>query len=158
MKPRCQGHHDGGAHTSFLCVLDEGHDGFCEPYVPPTVDEWRAMKARVVFAEADAIELREAAWRARKAMLPVLDDALDGATIDRMVDAVVTMAYHKDALADAAWVDVDRLQAENDALRSIIESGAAQTQHPGRDLDAEVVSGVQAGRDDLRGLEGKAST
>ena len=92
MKPRCQGHHDGGAHTSFLCVLDEGHGGFCEPYVPPTVDEWRAMKARVVFAEADAIELREAAWRARKAMLPVLDDALDGATIDRMVDAVVTMA------------------------------------------------------------------
>lgn len=28
----------------------------------------------------------------------------------------------------------------------------------GRDLDAEVVAGVQAGRDDLRGLAGKAST
>ena len=28
----------------------------------------------------------------------------------------------------------------------------------GRDLDAEVVAGVQAGRDDLRGLAGKVET
>lgn len=30
--------------------------------------------------------------------------------------------------------------------------------HTGRDLDAEAVAGVQAGRDDLRGLAGKVST
>lgn len=84
MKPRCQGHHDGGAHTSFLCVLDEGHVGFCEPYKAPTVDEHRVMLSML---------------------------------------------------------------AELDALRAIVESG--------RDLDAEVVAGVQAGRDDLRGLAGK---
>lgn len=76
------------------------------------------------------------------------------AQLSRQNAGLVQMARERDALR----ADVARLQAENDALRAIIESGAAQAQHLGRDLDAEVVSGVQAGRDDLRGLEGKAST
>ena len=40
-----------------------------------------------------------------------------------------------------------RLHSELDALHAIVESGC--------DLDAEVVAGVQAARDDLRGLAGK---
>lgn len=46
MKPRCTGAKTPGHFTSFECVLDEGHDGFCEPYVPPTVDEWRVTMRR----------------------------------------------------------------------------------------------------------------
>lgn len=76
------------------------------------------------------------------------------AQLSRQNAGLVQMARERDALR----ADVARLQAELDALRAIIESGAAQAQHPGRDLDAEVVAGVQAGRDDLRGLAGKAST
>jgi hypothetical protein len=33
MKPRCQGAKTPGHFTSFECVLDDNHDGFCEPYV-----------------------------------------------------------------------------------------------------------------------------
>lgn len=70
-----------------------------------------------------------------------------------------------------------RLQSELDALRAIIESGCEQCaahkgldavisaraitdawQAHGRDLDAEVVGGVKAARDDLRGLADKGAT
>ena len=56
MKPRCQGHHDGGAHTSFICVLDDGHPGFCRPYCAPDADEWRAMKARSAEYESRMVD------------------------------------------------------------------------------------------------------
>ena len=59
MKPRCTGAKTPGHFTSFDCVLDDGHDGFCEPYVAPTVDEWRAMKAKSADAEAQAAVWRE---------------------------------------------------------------------------------------------------
>ena len=80
----------------------------------------------------------------------------------------------------AASANVARLQAELDALRAILASGCdacahATPKHPvsqeatlaemrgllddaGRDLDAETVAGVQAARDDLRGLAGKVET
>ena len=50
MKPRCQGAKTPGHFTSFECVLNEGHDGFCEPYVPPTADEYRLMEERTLEA------------------------------------------------------------------------------------------------------------
>lgn len=85
MVKRCPGTKVSGEWTGFQCVLDEGHaERFCQPYVPPTVDEWRVMKA-----------------------------------------------------------DRDRLQAELDALRAVVESG--------RDLDAEVLRGVKTHRDNLAG-------
>lgn len=143
MKPRCLGHHDGGAHTSFLCVLDEGHEGFCKPYKAPNVDEWRSSQFLLASAEQDA---RFYAMRTAR-------------------------------IEEACLADVARLQAEVDALRAIIESGCEQfAAHKGfdavnraraiddawgnycRELDAEVVAGMQAGLDDLRGLAGKAST
>lgn len=51
---RCPGDHDRGHHTSFQCVLDAGHAGYCQPYRAPDVDEWRAMKARLANAESRA--------------------------------------------------------------------------------------------------------
>lgn len=143
MKPRCQGHHDGGAHTSFQCVLDEGHPGFCRPYCAPDVDEWRSLQFLLTSAEEDA---RFYAGRTAR-------------------------------IEEACRADVARLQAENDALRAIIESGCEQcAAHKGldavnraraiddawgnycRELDAEVATEVQTGRDDLRGLAGKVET
>ena len=47
MKPRCQGAKTPGHFTGFICVLDDGHDGFCQPYQAPTVDEWRELKSRL---------------------------------------------------------------------------------------------------------------
>lgn len=87
MKPRCPGAKTPGHFTGFVCVLDDGHDGFCQPYQAPSVDEYRTILSML---------------------------------------------------------------AELDALRAIVESG--------RDLDAETVAGVQAARDDLRGLAGKGAT
>lgn len=100
MKPRCQGHHDRGAHTSFVCVLDEGHaDRFCQPYIPPDADEWRGMKARAIEAEG-----RAAHWA------------------DRAKDAEVELAaaLERERHGDATCA---RLQAELDALRAVVESG-----------------------------------
>jgi len=54
MKPRCPGTKVNGAWTGFVCVLDEGHaDKFCQPYVPPTVDEYRTILT--MLAELDAL-------------------------------------------------------------------------------------------------------
>lgn len=121
------------------------------------------------------------------------------AQLSRQNAGLVQMAQERDALrADAA-----RLQAELDALRAVIESGAGVAkdasgllakviqgeyqwpsgvawavrethriltggapdgvyvrakENAGRDLDAEVVAGVQAGRGGLRCLTGKVST
>lgn len=38
---------DGKNYRTFLCCLDDGHDGTCMPYRQPTVDEWRAMNAHI---------------------------------------------------------------------------------------------------------------
>lgn len=47
---RCQGPAAHGAWRSFLCRLDSGHTGKCQPYTPPTVDEWRAVMAAMCIA------------------------------------------------------------------------------------------------------------
>lgn len=52
-KPRCQGAKTPGHFTSFECALDDGHDGFCEPYIAPTADEHRVMLS--MLAELDAL-------------------------------------------------------------------------------------------------------
>lgn len=101
MKPRCQGHHDGGAHTSFLCALDAGHAGFCRPYCAPDVDEWRAVKARSAEYESRMVDW----WETCRATGIELAAALER---EKMGDATVA-----------------RLQAELDAMRAIVESGKA---------------------------------
>ena len=101
MKPRCQGHHDGGAHTSFICELDEGHPGFCRPYCAPDADEWRAMKARSAEYESRMVHWSEKC---------------------RATEAEYAAALEREKMGDAT---IARLQAEVDALRAIIESGKA---------------------------------
>ena len=100
MKPRCQGHHDGGAHTSISCELDEGHPGFCRPYCAPDADEWRAMKARSAEYESRMVHWSEKC---------------------RATEAEYAAALDREKMGDAT---IARLQAEVDALRAIIESGA----------------------------------
>ena len=84
MKHRCTGTKTPGHFTSFDCVLDDGHDGFCEPYIAPTVDEWRAVLADLELWRAESIASRdmlesgdiEAPWRAEVARLQAEIDAL----------------------------------------------------------------------------------
>ena len=154
MKPRCQGHHDGGAHTSFICELDEGHPGFCRPYCAPDADEWRAMKARSAEYESRMVDWWEKC---------------------RATEVEYAAALEREKMGDAT---IARLRAEVDALRAIIESGCEQcAAHNGldavnraraiddawgnycRELDAEVATEMQAGRDGLRAIieSGKAA-
>ncbi len=83
---RCPGHHDRGDHTSFQCVLDAGHAGYCQPYRAPDVDEWRAMKARLANAESRADRWSREAGSLR-AELFVVRTAYEGT--DRGIDAAV---------------------------------------------------------------------
>ena len=54
MVKRCPGTKTAGEWTGFQCVLDEGHaERFCQPYVPPTVDEYRTILN--MLAELDAL-------------------------------------------------------------------------------------------------------
>lgn len=127
MKPRCPGTKTAGEWTGFQCVLDEGHaEKFCQPYVPPTVDEWRWLKAWAIEAEARASHWAVLGRLGRRAEIEL------AAALDR--------EKHGDATRD-------RLQAELDALRAVVESG--------RDLDAEVLRAVQTQRDDLAVLARK---
>ncbi len=105
MKPRCQGAKTLGHFTSFDCRLDDGHDGFCEPYVAPTVDEWRALGVRVESAEAMSEKWVEiaAGWQEHSY-----------SSLDREM---------------AASADHARLQAELDALRAILASGCDACAH-----------------------------
>lgn len=135
---RCPGDHDRGHHTSFQCVLDAGHAGYCQPYRAPDVDEWRAMKA-----ELEA--LRAIERDVRKVCTPVVDDEYDDAPIVELVEQVALNVYKHSAIADEAWDELDLLREQNgylmaemDAMR--IVAGA------GRDLDAEAVAGVQTAR------------
>ena len=117
MVKRCPGTKVGGEWTGFQCVLDEGHpDRFCQPYIPPDVDEWRA---REEFVSRLSRECTGAYWA----------------------------QVNAESQRDRALRDRDRLQAELDALRAVVESG--------RDLDAEVLRAVQTQRDDLAGLARK---
>ena len=105
MKPRCQGAKTLGHFTGFICVLDAGHDGFCQPYVAPTVDEWRALGVRVESAEAMSEKWVEiaAGWQEHSY-----------SSLDREM---------------AASANVARLQAELDALRAILASGCDACAH-----------------------------
>ena len=156
MKPRCQGAKTPGHFTSFECVLDDNHDGFCEPYVAPTVDEWRA---RMEWEDEVVVSLER---------IQVL--------VHRIDDARVSFRQECMELRASAAEDVETIQM----ARAILESGCdacahSAPKHPvsqeatlaemrgaldddGRDLDAETVAGVQAARDDLRGLAGKVET
>lgn len=116
MKPRCQGAKTPGHFTSFECVLDEGHSGFCRPYCAPDVDEWRALQLLLTSAEEDA-------------------RLYAGRTV-RIEEACRADVARLQALADTRWTtcadmsrDVARLQAENDALRAILASGCDACAH-----------------------------
>jgi len=99
MKPRCPGTKVNGHFTGFICVLDDGHAGFCQPYIAPTVDEWRAVRAS--------------------------ETALGNAVGEWYVKAVNARHELRCALdrENAADADRARLQAELDALRAILASG-----------------------------------
>ncbi len=101
MVKRCPGTKVDGEWTGFICVLDAGHpERFCRPYIPPDADEWRALKARAM-----ELEVRLGDWsiRAQSAEIEL------AAALDR--------EKHTDATCA-------RLQAELDALRAVVESGA----------------------------------
>ena len=80
MKPRCQGAKTLGHFTGFICVLDDGHDGFCEPYQAPTVDEWRATRWAKRGWQDDACRLQSEldALRAILAEATIYGDAAFG--------------------------------------------------------------------------------
>ena len=90
---RCEGSKTPGNWTGFECVLDDGHGGGCQPYVPPTVDEWRALQAEMAGMRG-----------------------------------FFGLAGGEDEAAKLV-ADRDRLQAELDALRAVVESGASTAAH-----------------------------
>lgn len=100
MRPRCQGAKTPGHFTSFDCVLDDGHGGLCEPCV---LDDGHGGPCEP-YVPPSVDE-----WRMMK------DEA----------------ATHEASAANewigrrAAEVENARLQAELDALRAVVESGAA---------------------------------
>jgi hypothetical protein len=158
MVKRCPGTKVNGEWTGFQCVLDEGHaERFCQPYIPPDVDEWRSMKASVDVFQRALSEIRQRV-RQGLAMLDVRsvqafskgyndgDMARVVVERDRLVLAVCA------AKDDAALVraDRDRLQSELDALRAVVERHQV-----GLDLDAEVLRAVQTHRDELAELARK---
>ena len=102
MKPRCTGSNTPGHFTNFDCVLDDEHDGHCEPYVAPSVDEWRAVVGRASELVGDALRFRRLA-------------------AESQVDC--DAAHERE---DRLRGENARLQAELDALRAIFESGKAK--------------------------------
>ena len=116
MKPRCQGAKTPGHWTGFECVLDDGHDGFCEPCQAPSVDEWRKLKhsaemhKRVAAMRADDCQ----GWSEENITLRA-DLALYQAEAKTLRDKL------ESGDIEAPWrAEVVRLQAENDALRASI--------------------------------------
>lgn len=97
MKPRCTGTKTSGHWTGFECVLDDGHDGFCEPYQAPTVDEWRVMSA-----ERDALKRRA-------------ENASAEMTRQKLLTTVATLKAQKaDAQAGAGRVAIRMLMDDHD--------------------------------------------
>lgn len=113
MKPRCQGAKTPGHFTSFECRLDDNHDGFCEPYIAPTVDEWREMK-RSAEAHKRAATMRAddcRAWSEENFSLRA-DLALYQAEAKTLRDKL------ESGDIEAPWrAEVIRLQAELDRAR-----------------------------------------
>lgn len=119
MKPRCDGNRPGVCLSGFICCLDEGHDGRCKPYQPPTVDEWRARNA----AEAELERgLREAlAYECGRANM------LENAAADRERAA--------------------RRQGWHDGFKAgLARPVDGASDGDGFDLDAHVIAGVQRDR------------
>lgn len=119
MKPRCQGAKTHGHFTSFECVLDEGHSGFCRPYCAPDVDEWRA---RMEWEDEVVVSLER---------IQVLVHRIDAARVSFRQECAELRASAADDVETicALRADVARLQAENDALRAILASGCDACAH-----------------------------
>jgi len=162
MKPRCQGAKTPGHFTSFECRLDADHDGFCEPYVPPTVDEWRRVGVLVANLRRDIAACAEAVGGC-------LTHEQTGRGAENAAQAVARFAAERREDEQTLWQmrkndgvmirqlrsDNARLHAELDALRAIVESAHCACAHalvrlpathgatpaiasaPGRDPDAE---------------------
>lgn len=133
MKPRCQGAKTPGHFTSFDCVLDAGHDGFCQPYVAPSVDEWRA---RMEWEDEVVVSLER---------IQVLVHRIDAARVSFRQECLELRASAAEdvKLIQALRGENTRLQAELDALRAILESGAGSTKSAS-DLLANVMRGDYA--------------
>lgn len=136
MKPRCQGAKTPGHFTSFECVLDEGHDGHCEPYAPPTVDEWRRVGVLVANLRRDIAACAEAVGGC-------LTHEQTGHGAENAAQAVARFAAERREDEQTLWQmrkndgamirqlrsDNARLQAELDALRAILASGCDACAH-----------------------------
>jgi len=129
MMKRCPGTKTAGAWTGFVCVLDEGHaEKFCQPYVPPTVDEWRGMNSDL---DGCLRALSERTQRVRQglAMLDVRSVQAFSSGYNDGDMAKVTVERDRLALAvcvakdEAAAIRAEnaRLQSELDALRAVVE-------------------------------------
>lgn len=139
MNPRCPGTKVNGHFTSFVCVLDDGHAGFCEPYVAPSVDEWRRVGRLVANLRGDVAACAEAVGgcltheqtgRGAESVAQAVarfaaERREDEQTLWQMRknDGAMIRQMRKDV--EAATADRARLQAELDALRAIVESGKA---------------------------------
>ena len=120
MKPRCTGAKTPGHFTSFECVLDDNHNGFCEPYVAPTVDEWRAIKAMSAEAQAQAAAMRAVLEQHAEVRRTEHHGELHSS---HQESAGCLCRWCMTGRALAPDADRARLQAELDALRAIVESG-----------------------------------
>ncbi len=143
MKPRCTGTKVDGHFTGFICVLDAGHAGFCEPYVPPTVDEWRRVGRIVANLRGDIAACAEAVGgcltheqtgRGAESVAQAVarfaaERREDEQTLWQMRknDGAMIRQMRKDV--EAATSDRARLQAELDALRAILASGCDACAH-----------------------------
>lgn len=119
MNPRCQGARTPGHFTSFDCVLDDGHAGFCQPYVAPTVDEWRA---RMEWEDEVVVSLER---------IQVLVHRIDDARVSFRQECMELRASAAEDVESiqALQGENSRLQAEIDALRAILASGCDACAH-----------------------------
>lgn len=136
MKPRCTGAKTPGHFTSFECRLDADHDGFCEPYVAPSVDEWRRVGVLVANLRRDIAACAEAVGGC-------LTHEQTGHGAENVAQAVARFAAERREDEQTLWQmrkndgamirqlrsDNARLQAELDALRAILASGCDACAH-----------------------------
>ncbi len=147
MKPRCQGAQTPGHFTSFECRLDDNHDGFCEPYQAPSVDEWRKLKhsaemhKRVAAMRADDCQ----GWSEENITLRA-DLALYQAEAKTLRDKL------ESGDIEAPWrAEVARLQSELDRARQSTADAMAGADGHLANLQA-VCNGLRA---DLAKAEGE---
>ncbi len=136
MKPRCTGAKTPGHWTGFECVLDDGDGGFCEPYVAPTVAEWRQSR-NDLSACLRSISVRTEQLRqgfatlgefAAEAFCRAYND-VDRARASVERNGLALAACSAEDESKTLRAENARLQAEFDALRAILASGCDACAH-----------------------------